>query len=347
MRANGNGDKSIKRFQLIPYKWLILVDAIVVTAAVMSFGMVATFCMGLREDNALLMLAVIPPMVIATDLTTFITIRAIRRRTVPLLNAIQQVADGDLNTELDTKNAGEYVSIYESFNRMTRELKGTKEEMQNFLNEYSHEFKTPITAIRGFSEYLVDTGAGIETPERVKYLQMIRDESGRLAELSQNMLFLSKVEATQIVTDKTSFDLGEQVKQCVILLLPQIEKKDISLEIALPDEIAYYGDPELMEQIWINLLNNAVKFTPEQGEISISGQIMEDGLTVSISDNGMGMEDETRKHIFEKYYQSDRRKGGNGIGLSIVHRIVTLCGGTVTVDSAPGEGSTFTVFLPK
>lgn len=347
MRANVNVSESMKRFQLIPYKWLSLVNAIVVTAAVMSFGTVATFGMGLREDNALLMLAVIPPMALATTLTSSITVRAIRKRTVPLLNAIQKVADGNLDIELDTRNAGEYAFIYESFNRMTKELKGTKEEMQSFLNEYSHEFKAPITSIRGFSEYLVNTGEGVETPERMNYLQVIWKESGRLAELSQNMLLLSKVEATQIITDKSSFDLSEQIKRCVILLLPQIEKKDISLELELPDEMIYFGNPELMEQVWINLLNNAVKFTPERREIAIAGHLGEAKLTVSVSDNGMGMDEETRRHIFEKYYQSDHHRGGNGIGLSIVHRIVTLCGGTVTVNGAPGEGSVFTVDLPN
>ena len=336
----------MKKFHLLPFKWLVLVDTVMVIAATMSFGLVAAFGLNLKEGNAILMLAVIPPMMVATFVTNLVTIRAIRKRTMPLLNAIQSVADGDLDVRLNAAKAGEYAVIYENFNRMTKELKGTKEEMQTFLNEYSHEFKTPITSIQGFSEYLLNTGEGIETPERLQYLEVIRSESGRLAGLSQNMLLLSKVEATQIVTEKSDFDLSEQIKQRAILLLPQIEKKDIALEVDLPEHMPYYGNPELLEQVWVNLLNNAVKFTPEHGEIAIAGQIGEDTLSISVSDNGAGMDEETRKHIFEKYYQSDRHKGGNGIGLSIVQRIVTLCGGTVTVESRPGEGSRFIVTLP-
>lgn len=314
----------------------------------MSFGISAYFGGILREGNALLMVWVIPPMVFFTILSTYVTLRAVHKHTDPLLNGIQAVADGDLNIQLDSSNAGEYAPICESFNHMTKELKATKEEMQNFLNEYSHEFKTPITSIQGFSEFLIKTGKKIETDERMKYLQVIADESARLSELSQNMLLLSKVGACQIITDRSAFDLSEQIKRCAILLLPQIEKKNIALDIELP-ELNYYGNAELIEQVWINLMNNAVKFTPEYGEISIRGHAETGGLSVSISDSGVGMDEETQKHIFEKYYQgkSGHGQGGNGIGLSIVHRIVTLCGGSVQVNSDPGAGSTFTVFLPQ
>ncbi len=339
--------KNQSRFQLIQFRWLLLVDTIVVIGAVMSFGFVGRYGLGMDEDNALLMLAVIPPMAIATGLTTAITLHSLRKKLDVLLNGILEVANGNLDVHLKTEGAEEYRTIYENFNLMVKELKATKVEMEQFTNDFSHEFKTPITSIRGFAQYLMDTGEGIENPERMKYLQVIADEALRLSELSQNTLMLSKVEACQIITDKEIFDLSEQIKRCTILLLPQIEKKQINLELDLED-ISYYGSPELLEQVWLNLLNNAIKFTPENGEISLTAKCQGETICVCISDSGIGMDQETASHIFEKYYQggTGRAKGGNGIGLSIVHRIVTLCGGSIDVISSPDEGSSFHVFLP-
>lgn len=339
--------KEKSKFRLVQFRWLLLVDSIVVVGAVMSFGIVARYGLGMNEDNALLMLAVIPPMAIATGLTTAITMHSIRKKLNVLLNGIQSVADGNLDVRLEAKGAEEYSIVYENFNLMVKELKGTKAQMEQFTNDFSHEFKTPITSIRGFAQYLVETGEGIESPERMQYLQVIADESQRLSELSQNTLTLSKVEACQIITDKEEFDLSEQVKRCTILLLPQIEKKKINLELDLP-EIPYYGNPELLEQVWLNLINNAIKFTPENGEISLTAGYEGNAIFVRTSDSGIGMDSETTAHIFEKFYQGStgRAKGGNGIGLSIVHRIVTLCGGHVEVTSSPGAGSSFKVFLP-
>lgn len=275
------------KFRLVQFRWLLLVDSIVVIGAVMSFGMVARYGLGMNEDNALLMLAVIPPMALATGLTTAITLHSIRKRLSVLLNGIQAVADGNLDVQLEAKGAEEYSIVYENFNLMVKELKRTKAEMEQFTNDFSHEFKTPITPIRGFAQYLAETGEGIESPERMQYLKVIEDEAQRLSELSQNTLLLSKVEACQIITDKEKFDLSEQVKRCMILLLPQIEEKKINLEIDLP-EISYYGNPELLEQVWLNLIGNAIKFTPENGEISLEAGCAENGIWVSISDSGAG-----------------------------------------------------------
>ncbi len=238
--------------------------------------------------------------------------------------------------------------IYENFNRMAEELEATKAQMQNFVNEFSHEFKTPITSILGFSQYLIQSDHGTESPERMKYLQIIASESRRLSELSQNTLLLSKVEACQIVTNKEWFSLSEQIRQCSILFLPQMEKKDLELELEL-ETTDYYGNAELIEQIWINLIGNSVKFTPEGGSILIRGEIDGDRIWVEIKDSGVGMDEETITHIFEKYYQNDNLNAvrGNGIGLSIVYRIVTLCGGQISVRSEVNEGSIFTVFLPR
>lgn len=340
--------KKKTRFKLVQFKWLFLVDTIIIVASVTSFGLVASLALGLNENNAGIMLCMIPPMLIAVGMTTFVILRSIRSKMDLLLDGIEEVANGNLDVSIDTKNAGEYERIYENFNLMTKELKKTKEEMNSFVNEFTHEFKTPITSIKGFAKYLANTGEGVESPERMKYINIIADEAERLSDLSVNTLLLSKVEACQILTDKSEFDLGEQIKQCAILMLPQIEDKNIELDIDV-GKITIYSNEEFLNQVWINLISNAIKFTPKNGKISVSAEEKDQEITVSVSDNGIGMDEETATHIFEKYYQKKASNSvqGNGIGLSIVKRIVTLCNGTITVNSVLNEGSAFIVTLPK
>lgn len=340
--------KKKTKFHLIQFQWLLLVDVLLVIGGVLSFGAVARFGLQMDESNALYMLGMIPCMWMIVSLCTWIILRAIRKKMGILLDGLQSVSGGDLSVQLDTKGAGEYEAIYQNFNRMVSELKNTKEEMDNFVNEFSHEFKTPITSIYGFSQLLLETGDGIESPERMQYLQVIADESLRLSELSQKTLLLARVEACEIITDKEQYSLSEQLKHCAILLLPQMDKKKITLDMNVPD-INYYGNPELVEHVWINLLGNAVKFTPENGEIIIQAKATPDQIKVQIADNGPGMEEDTLSRIFDKYYQSQdgRKKGGNGIGLAISHRIITLSGGTITAESHPGSGSIFRVTLPN
>lgn len=340
-------EKKRKAFRLMEFKWIFMVDIIIVCGSVMSFGLIARLFLGLDQENALVMLYVIPPMAVAVGVSTAVILHYVRKRMGTLLTGIRQVAEGDMDVALDTRDAGEYRLVYSDFNRMVRELKATKEEMQNFINEFTHEFKTPITSISGFAQYLADTGEGIEDEERMQYLRIIYEEALRLSELSQSTLLLSRVEACQIMTDKSRFSLSEQLKSCAILLLPQMERKRIALNMELPD-ISCYGNPEWLEQVWINMLNNAVKFTPEHGEITIHGEIREKTVSVSISDTGIGMDEETVRHIFDKYYQGDgvHAVSGNGLGLSIADRIAALSGGRIEVKSRQNEGSCFTVILP-
>lgn len=295
-----------------------------------------------------MMLGMILPMTIATSVSTTVALRSIRRKMTILLNGIQSVAFGNLDTRLNPSTAEEFSTIYENFNHMAAELKNTKAEMETFVNEYSHELKTAISSISGFAQLLVETGEHVESPERLEYLQIIAQESMRLSDLSQKMLLLSKVDACETIIDKEHYDLSEQIKQCVILLLPQIERKKIELELSL-DSVLYFGNPDLMKQVWINLLNNAIKFTPENGIISICLTLSPNKIDIIFADTGIGMDEDTISHIFLRYYQKGSANSalGNGIGLSIVHRIVTLCNGTIKVESSPNNGSTFRIALPR
>lgn len=329
-------------------KWVFAVSAAVVIGSVMTFGLIGYFIFDFNHSTAIYMLGMIIPMTMIIGVSIHMIMENMERHLTPLLEALEEVANGNLDIRLDVDGADEYEKIYCGFNKMTNELKATKREMDNFINEYTHEFKTPITSINGFADYLYESGAETESAERLQYLKVISEQSRRLSNLTQNMLLLSKLEACQIVTDKEKFSLSEQIKSCVILFLKQIDEKNITLNISEDMEISYYGNEELLEQVWLNIIGNAVKFTPLNGEISIDGSSGEDSVIIRISDTGVGMTEETMKHLFDKYYQSDTKnfRNGNGIGLAIAKRIIELCNGTIEVKSRLDEGSLFIITLP-
>ncbi|WP_099466851.1 sensor histidine kinase [Konateibacter massiliensis] len=326
--------------------WAVWFYIIIIISSVMAFGLVTTLTFHMDRENSISMLGMIPVMGIAIGFAIYKIIQTLRARMEKILIGITEVAEGNLDVELEFEHAGEYEVIYRNFNKMVKELKNTRTEMQNFVNDFSHEFKTPITSIQGFAELLLETK--ISEEEQKLYLQIIAEESARLAELSQNTLLLSKLDAQQVVTDKKEFALDEQLKKCAIVLFRELEKKQIVLDMDLPS-VNYYGNPELLQQVWMNLINNAIKFTPERGEITISIEETPKEICVNIADSGIGMDEETKKHIFEKYYQGDASHAtrGYGLGLSIVARIVALCSGSILVTSELECGSTFTVRLVK
>lgn len=263
-----------------------------------------------------------------------------------VIAATKRVAKGDFSVQLPMEDGrGEMGDLVRSFNRMTRELGGIEMFRSDFINSFSHEFKTPIVSIRGFARQLQRDD--ITDEERREYATIIADESTRLANLATNILLLSKLENQQIVTEKTAFRLDEQLRSCILLLEKQWEQKHLELVIDL-EEVTCYGNAEMLSQAWVNLINNAIKFTPEGGTIGISMVAVDDTATVQVSDTGIGMDRETQQHIFEKFYQGDKSHHGegNGLGLAMVKRIIALSCGKITVDSVKGKGTTFTVQLP-
>ncbi|WP_349672765.1 HAMP domain-containing sensor histidine kinase [Lacrimispora sp.] len=324
--------------------WAVWFYILILISSVMAFGLIAYLELDMNGNDAIYMLAMMPCMGIIAGAALLKIISALKLRMKKILNGITSVTEGDLDVVLDLNNSGEYREMYENFNRMVRELKNTKVEMQNFINDFSHEFKTPITSIHGFAELLLEENISAE--DRKQYLQIILEESQRLASLSQNTLLLSKLDAQEVLTDKKEFQLDEQIKKCAILLFRQIEKKQIILNMELAP-VTYYGSAELLHQVWMNLISNAIKFTPNGGEITIIMIAVGNQITINISDTGIGMDEETARLIFNKYYQGDssHATAGFGLGLSIVKRIVDLCKGEIIVSSVPGKGSTFSVVL--
>jgi signal transduction histidine kinase len=228
---------------------------------------------------------------------------------------------------------------------MAEELGGIEILRTDFINNFSHEFRTPIVSIKGFAEILKDDELSKE--ERNEYLDIVIEESTRLTVLASNVLNLSKVEAQTILTDRQPFNVGEQIRQCVLLLHSKLEKKDISFTANVQD-YKVLGNKEMLNQVWLNLLDNAIKFTPEHGEIGVTMRQIEDKVEITFRDNGAGISHNALPRVFDKFYQQDtsHSTAGNGLGLTIVRKIIELHNGTITCDSAPLQGTTFTMLLP-
>lgn len=263
------------------------------------------------------------------------------------IEALNRIAHGDFNVLIPVDEHNPLAEIAESVNKMARELGSMEKLRQDFISNVSHEIQSPLTSIRGFAALLKNDR--LTADQRAHYIDVIETEAGRLSKLSDNLLKLSSLESNDQPLTITSFSLDKQIQNAVLMLEPQWAEKNIDLSLFL-GKITYSGDEGLLTQVWINLIHNAIKFTPEQGEINIALTDGGDSVVCQISDTGSGISEEDRMHIFERFYKADkardRAQGGSGLGLSLVKKIVELHGGTVTVESQIGEGSTFTVTLP-
>ena len=232
------------------------------------------------------------------------------------------------------------------FNAMTYDLSHIETLRSDFVANVSHEFKTPIAAIEGYATLLQNRSLSPEKHDH--YVEKILENSRRLANLSGNVLMLSKLENQEIISGKSEFRLDEQLRKCVLLLEGKWAEKNIEFDMELP-KINYYGSEPLLSQVWVNILDNAIKHSPAGGVVHIAIWQTDGLLTVTITDHGDGMPEEVQKHIFEKFYQGDssHKTEGNGLGLALVRRIVELCKGTIKVESTPGNGASFSVSLPK
>lgn len=261
-----------------------------------------------------------------------------------VIRAINRLADGDFSVRLNLNWSPEAQELSDSFNRMAKELGNTELLRTDFVNSFSHEFKTPIVSIKGFAEMLKYSDLSPE--EREEYLNIIIGESARLSTLATNVLDLSRVEKQSIVTDKIRFNAGEQIRRTIILLQQKWERKE--QEVGLEGEDLYLvGNEEMLGQVWVNLLDNAIKFSPPASVVDITMHREPGWSVIAFHNEGDALPPEVQKRLFDKFYQADpsHAAAGNGLGLTLVQRIVFLHGGRVEVESGE-KGICFRVFLP-
>ena len=262
-------------------------------------------------------------------------------------DAMRQVAGGDFSAHLDCSSRIRDVrEVYGSFNTMVKELGNTETLQTDFVSNVSHEFKTPINAIEGYASLLQDSQLTDE--QKNAYIDKIIFNTRRLSDLVGNILLLSKVNNQTISLKATTFRLDEQVRQSILALESKWEKKEIEFDIDL-DEIEYTGYENLLSHVWLNLIDNAVKFSPQNGQIRIRLKQLDGSVTFSIWDNGLPIPKADIDRIFNKFYQGDNSHAseGNGLGLALVRKIVAAAHGTINVTSSEDAGTEFVVALPN
>jgi signal transduction histidine kinase len=268
-----------------------------------------------------------------------------------ITDALEQVMQGNLDIRiekiktLDLENGLNVIIDY--FNRMTQELSGMETMRTDFIANVSHELKTPLAVIQNYGTLLQQT----DLPEgkRLEYARAITDSSRSLANMISNILKLNKLENQTIYPASVTFDLGEQLCECLVGLEDVWDKKGLEIDADVEENVRVKADPELLTLVWNNLFSNAIKFTDEGGKISLSMKSENGRAVVKISDTGCGISPEVGKHMFEKFYQGDTSHAskGNGLGLALVKRVIDITGGDISVSSEVGKGSTFTVMLDE
>ena len=266
-----------------------------------------------------------------------------------LIESMNRLASGDFRTRVNVgsvmRRYPPFVGVAESFNKMAEQLENTEMLRDDFINNFSHEFKTPIVSIAGFAKLL--RRGNLPHQRQQEYLAVIEEEAVRLSSMATNVLNMTKLENQTILSDVSQFNLSEQIRSCILLLERKWSKKNLDFSLSLREH-SIRANEEILKQVWINLLDNAVKFTPAGGMIEVAIDQTPKTLLVSVRNPGSTIPAEQREKIFNKFYQCDESHAaeGNGVGLAIVKRAVELHSGTVSVTSEKGI-TTFTVELPK
>lgn len=340
------------------YVTFFLLVAFIVTCCTMLFVSAMRESMGLVFTKENLETAAKLNFANVLAITLFAgTIDYIRRKRMvdqpvkQIMQALDLVMQGNFTVRIAPVKefAGEtgFNEIIRAINKMTAELQGTETLRTDFIANVSHELKTPLAVMGNYATMLQKPG--ISEEDRIEYAKAISHSTRRLAALITNILKLNKLENQQIFPQPREFDLGEQLCESLISFEDAWEKKNLKIETDIQEDIRIKSDPELLSLVWNNLISNAVKFTPEGGTVGVILRADEKNVVVSVRDTGCGIGPETGKHIFEKFYQGDTSHAtqGNGLGLALVKRVVDILQGEISVQSTPGQGSTFTVRIRR
>lgn len=268
-----------------------------------------------------------------------------------IIAASEKIMQGDFSAQIPPlkgiDSLGDYNIIISNFNKMAKELSGMETLRTDFIANVSHELKTPLAVIQNYGTLLQQPGLSEE--KQLEYAKSITDASRRLASLITNILKLNKLENQQIYPSVETYDLGEQLCECLLSFENVWEEKELDIDTDIEDGILVDSDGELLSLVWNNLFSNAIKFTDSHGKVSVSLKSEGEQVVVRISDTGCGITPEVGKHIFEKFYQGDTSHAmqGNGLGLALVKRVIDIVGGDISVSSEVGQGSTFIVRLRR
>lgn len=269
----------------------------------------------------------------------------------PVVDAMQQISQGNYNVRVPKIEGLEnlehpFNEVVEHLNQMAKDLGEIEEIRQQCVSNVSHEIQSPLTSIKGFAIAL--QSEKISNEQRQRYLKIIEKESARLSNLSDNFLKLTTLESTETLIDRQNYRLDEQIRSVLLATEPQWMEKGLIVNLQLPP-VEILAEKELLDQVWMNLLNNAIKFTPDRGHITIEIDVEGEQIHIAVTDTGVEISKEAKAHLFERFYKEDkarsRAEGGNGLGLSIVRKIINMHGGSISVESEEDVGTTFHIYL--
>jgi signal transduction histidine kinase len=268
-----------------------------------------------------------------------------------ITDAAEQIMQGNLDIRIekiksvDMENG--FNTIIDYLNRMTEELSGMETLRTDFIANVSHELKTPLSVMQNYGTLLQQPD--LPEDKRLEYARAITDASRSLANMVSNILKLNKLENQSIYPATVTYDLGEQLCECLVGLEDVWDKKNLAIEADVAEDVYVTADPELLTLVWNNLFSNAIKFTEEGGQITLTLKSEDQKAIVQVADTGCGISPEVGKHMFEKFYQGDTSHAskGNGLGLALVKRVIDITGGDISVSSELGKGSVFTVTLAR
>lgn len=351
--AKADVDQRIKR-KSFSWSRFIIVFSILIMLAIGQSLIVTNY-----YDSSIIPPELLNPLilywaVVAATFSLFTTINIRRRYERPMKRmskVTKQVAEGDFSGRMEVLHNPDKLDYLDvmlmDFNTMVEEL-GSIEILKNdFISNVSHEIKTPVAVIQNYVTLLQDES--LTSEKRREYSDIIFHASDQLTELVSNILRLSKLDNQAIVPTPQPYDICRQLSDCVMSFADRLEEKELEFTADIEDKAFVLADESMIEIIWNNLLSNAIKFTDLRGKITMTQFTRDDGIWVCIADTGCGMDEQTIRHIFDKFYQGDtsHSQEGYGLGLALVARILDLNNGEITVTSSPGKGSAFTVHLQQ
>lgn len=337
-------------FALLRFITFFAIIAFVVTCSFLLFLRSVELDRELLEKNAK---ATLLNIIFLTFI--FFVIDSIRRKLTveqhvkKIINGLDQITKGDFSVRIapvkEAANANGFDIIINQINKMTEELGGVETLRTDFIANVSHELKTPLAAINNYGTLL--QSPDLTEENRIQYAKSVTDASRSLANLITNILKLNKLENQQIYPESKSYNLSEQLCECLLSFEDAWERKNLEIDTDIEEDVIINADAEMLSLVWNNLFSNAVKFTDTNGKIFVSLKKENDCAKVTVSDTGCGMSPETGRHIFEKFYQGDASHAakGNGLGLALVKRVIDITNCEISVQSEVGKGSTFTVKL--
>lgn len=343
---NKNPQKS--RINLVGFIIFFFTISAVIAGAVGTYILVSR----LTSDNntiTLVMLVVIVVFALLGSVADLIRRKImVDKPTEKILDATEKISYGDFTTRLIPEHSpdhfDQYDLIMENLNLMTEQLEKMQVINSDFVSAVSHEFKTPLSVIRGYATALNDEKLDEQT--RQDYTSAIISASGKLSSLISSVLLLNKLENQKLKPDLARFNLSSALEEVALNFVSAIEEKNIDFSCELNDCFVY-SNRDFLDIVWNNLLSNAIKFTDDGGKITLSCKRVGGKVEVCVADNGCGISESAGKRIFDKFYQADdsRAVNGNGLGLALVKKVIDLVGGEIYVVSNLNKGSTFTIKL--